>query len=204
MKTLLHRLRRMTLRLTALVLAAFMSLAACANDEQDAQRVEAEIRGLAVTHSTRIAGLAMDMLLTKIYATPHWILSDDIYMRTDKVSLIYGFELPEKAISVEMTGGQGVLRVRARNASGRISVNRGSLRTMTNYGDYRLTVNEERDGRMRPVVKDIDEEFNREIDRLEEKYRAKNLEAAKNNLHAFFSLLAARYDLRLSLEFTDD
>ncbi|MDR2504085.1 MAG: hypothetical protein LBD82_06885 [Deltaproteobacteria bacterium] len=190
--------------LAAIALAVLALLAGCRNGEQSSQRLEEEIRGLAVTHSTRVAGLTMDVLLTKIYATPHWILSDDIYMRTDKVSLIYGFELPEKAISVEMTGGQGVLRVRARNARGRISVNRGSLRTMTNYGDYRLTVNEERDGRVRPVIRDIDEEFNREIDRLEEKYRAKNLEAAKNNLHAFFSLLAARHGLKLSLEFTDD
>lgn len=180
------------------LVALFLLCWACADDRAE-RRMEEEIRGLAAEYAAQISTLAADMLINKVYERENiWPLSADLYLRTDKVSLIYGFELPEAAISVENSRGRKILRVRVMNPK-KLSVNRENILLLRNYSGPVLETTA--GGGQRTV--DVDAEMNREIDKADEKYRRKHLEVAKGNLRGFFMVLAAQYGLELMLEFAD-
>jgi hypothetical protein len=174
----------------------------CIDDNAGVKKIESEIKGLVASHSTYISSIAVDLLITKIYSTERLIASDDIYMRTDKASIIYGFKIDDGAIRIDNVEGVKTLCVTVLEAE-RIAVNRENVKIMTNYGSYALEINERNaENNIVRIHKDIDAEINREIAGFEERYRHRNMEIARENLRNFFLALAVKYGLALRLEFS--
>ena len=162
----------------------FMFLCSCTglewNNDKD---IEKEIRDVVAKDGTYIGSLQAIYLIT--FLDYHdGFLSDDFYIKKDKVFRNYGFKVDENTIKIIRKNGQKILQVTLPKAEF-ISEDEKELSLQKTDG-YK-------------PKRDPNKEIRDESKKMHETYGKKHLELAKENIKNIFRVLAKKYDLELEL-----
>jgi hypothetical protein len=151
--------------------------------EEQAKKLENEIRASVVSEIPALASLMCIFRVTYTNFKGRWIVSDDIYIQQDEAALDYGYRIDEGNIRVVFEDGRNVLRVRLPKGE-LLATNRKTLKIEKTHDNYRPKA-------------DIDAEINKELESLEKEYGQRALREASQNIKNFFRIIAAKYGLEL-------
>ncbi|MGK0291620.1 MAG: hypothetical protein ACI86H_003089, partial [bacterium] len=123
------------------------------------------------------------------------IQSDDLYVRKDQAKVFYGYMLDQAKIEIIQQKNQKVLSV-SLPLPQKISIDRKTVLIETTHQDYQP---------VNSVGKaiDIDQWINSQLNNVIKKYESKTIEITKRISRQYFSTLARKYGLQLSLTFKE-
>lgn len=173
-----------------------IALVGC-KDNNENQKIEEQIRAEIVHQASGIASLEAIYMLTYENYRSNLITSDDFYIQKDVASMDYGFAIDDKSIKVLDVGGRKTLQVRLGQGDV-LAIDRVSLgKAETSHKGY-LPKDEKGN------IIDIDVYMNEELKKLNDTYKAKNLQYAADNLKKFFSIIAEKYNLVLDFQYNQE
>jgi len=154
-----------------------------ASPEDQARKLEKEIRATVINENAALASLACIFRITYTDFKSRLLISDDIYVQHDEAALDYGYRIDESSIRVVFEDNRKVLRVRLPQGE-LLGTNRYALKIEKTHEGYQPKA-------------DIDAEINLELESLKKEYAGRALREASQNIKNFFRIVAAKYDLEL-------
>jgi hypothetical protein len=166
------------------VFLLLLPMSSCRPSREDqARKLEKEIRSTVISESAALASLTCIFRITYTNFKGRLLFSDDIYVQHDEAALDYGYRIDERSIRVVVEDNRNVLRVRLPKGE-LLGINRFTLKTERTHDDY-------------TPAADIDAEINQELESLKKEYAERALREASRNIENFFKIVAAKYALEL-------
>jgi hypothetical protein len=161
-----------------------LALPSCLPGREDqAGKLEKEIRAAVISESAALASLTCIFRIAYTSFKGRLFFSDEIYVQHDEAAMDYGYRIDENSIRVVFEDNRNVLRVRLPKGE-LLGVNRYTLKTEKTHDDYHPEA-------------DVEAEINRELESLKKEYGERALREASRNIENFFRIVAAKYTLEL-------
>ena len=141
-----------------------------------------------------IAHLEAVYSLVFINERDNFITSNDLYVRRDKASIYYGYEIEKIEINIMEENEKRILKVKLPTPK-KVSTDRRIVSHFYTHENYTPV-----DANNNKI--DIEQSINQNLDRLSKQYDKKSLENTRNLSSMYFENLAKRFGLDLKLEFS--
>jgi hypothetical protein len=141
-----------------------------------------------------IAHLESVYSLVFINERDNLIASNDLYVRRDKASIYYGYDIQDIDIMILEENEKRILKVKLPTPK-KVSTDRKIVSHFYTHDTYTPV-----GANNKPI--DVDMSINRNLNRLSKQYEEKSLEMTRKISSMYFENLAKRFGLELKLEFS--
>ena len=181
--------------ITALIISiALVSCRKLDSNSNNIKSIEQKIYSKVKQDGPHLAHLETIYGIVFTNQAENWIQSDDIYIRRDRASVFYGYDLDNAEIRVIEGNGQNILQVKLPTPK-QISIDRMAVSIDSAHEDYKP---KDKEG----TLIDVDKKMNGKLDEIVKIYEGKSIEMIKKISQQYFESLSKRFNLQLDLEFS--
>jgi len=183
----------MKYKIIGIFLLIFLATTCSCSKDVDVKTLEGSIKSKVKKDGPHLAHLEAIYHILFVNEHKNLIASDDYYIRRDRASVYYGYEIEKAAIQVAQKNSIKILQV-VLPVPKKISIDKRVLYQGYTHSKYNPV---DEDGN----EIDVDREITKKLVDVRNKYDKKSIELTKQISRQYFESIAKLYNLKLNLKF---